>query len=414
MGWLEKLLLFFLCLPLSSSLCSASTTETPIAPASNKENQRLFQAASLASMTSVQPIPSGRRPHIKASVSPRPLTTAALSFNSQQFDQQLQRYLRFLAQAGQPDILIVGSSRALQGIDPIVLQQTLSGRGHPKLKIFNFGINGATAQLVDLLLRQILTPDQLPRLIVWGDGVRAFNSGRIDITYNRAIASQGYQLLEFGIRPTLLTESLPIVQSCAAFSLNLVADKSIHQPKSFTIAPSLEPPSKRPHLCWEALKLLLAPESGARLEALTLAKRQEAVGFQAASEQFNPKQYFQRYPQVQGQYDADYRNFTLDGKQTEAFANVVKFAKTHQIPLVFVNLPLTQTYLDEMRTVNEQQFRAYLQRFARSQALSVYDFSQRWPHQNDYFTDPSHLNRYGAAAVATELGKSLLVPKVRP
>ncbi|MBW4581139.1 MAG: hypothetical protein KME42_16350 [Tildeniella nuda ZEHNDER 1965/U140] len=402
MGWLKKLPFLLLYLPLSSSVCAAIATEIAIAA---PDREHCHPAQSIARNT---------LPDFNATAIPRPLTAATLSFNSEQFDRQLQRYLRFVAQAGPPDILIVGSSRALQGIDPIVLQQTLSSRGYSKLRIFNVGINGATAQLVDLLLRQILTLNQLPRLIVWGDGARAFNSGRIDITYNRAIASQGYQLLGFGIRPTLLTESLPMVQPCAAFSLKLSAYKSTHQPKSFNVVPLLDPALRQPQLCWAALKMLLAPEPLAKPETLPSAELQDTTGFQSVSDQFKPNQYFQRYPQVRGKYDADYRDFTLEGKQTEAFANVVKFAKTRQIPVVFVNLPLTQIYLDETRTVNETQFRVYLQRFARSHALSVHDLSQRWLNQNDYFTDPSHLNRFGAAAVATELGKALVLPRMRP
>jgi len=90
------------------------------------------------------------------------------------------------------------------------------------------------------------------------------------------------------------------------------------------------------------------------------------------------------------------------------------FAKARQIPIVFVNLPLTQIYLDETRSANEQQFRTYLQQFARSQPLTVHDLSQRWLYQNAYFTDPSHLNRHGAAAVANQLGKRLTPPAAQP
>ncbi|MBC7970344.1 MAG: hypothetical protein H7Z11_09490, partial [Verrucomicrobia bacterium] len=60
-----------------------------------------------------------------------------------------------------------------------------------------------------------------------------------------------------------------------------------------------------------------------------------------------------------------------------------------------------------------QQFRTYLQRFARSHGLNVHDLSQRWLNQTLYFTDPSHLNRYGAAAVAAEIGRSLVLPPTR-
>ncbi|NJK28482.1 MAG: hypothetical protein HC925_08550 [Coleofasciculaceae cyanobacterium SM2_3_26] len=47
------------------------------------------------------------------------------SFESDRLDEQLMNYRRYLATHGAPDILIVGSSRALQGIDPAYLQQAL-------------------------------------------------------------------------------------------------------------------------------------------------------------------------------------------------------------------------------------------------------------------------------------------------
>jgi hypothetical protein len=125
------------------------------------------------------------------------------SFDNQIFDEQLRLYLSYVAAFGPPDVLIVGSSRALVGVEPRQLQQALAAQGKRGLRVFNLGVNGGTAQIVDLQLRQILTPDKLPRLILWADGVRAFNSGRVDRTYNSIVASAGYKRLQTGDRPTL-------------------------------------------------------------------------------------------------------------------------------------------------------------------------------------------------------------------
>ena len=76
------------------------------------------------------------------------------------------------------------------------MKRELQALGYGDLDIFNFGVNGSTAQVVDLTLRQVLRPDQLPRLILWADGARAFNSGRLDITYNGIVASDGYRQLD--------------------------------------------------------------------------------------------------------------------------------------------------------------------------------------------------------------------------
>jgi hypothetical protein len=66
-------------------------------------------------------------------------------------------------------------------------------------------------------------------------------------------------------------------------------------------------------------------------------------------------------------------------------------------------MPLTSEYLDPVRTKYERQFQAYLLNFANHSHFIYRDFSQLWPTINDYFSDPSHLNRYGAYEVSKKL-----------
>ena len=129
-----------------------------------------------------------------------------VSFSSDLLDEQLELYLSYVAAVGPPDVLIVGSSRALQGVDPKQLKQSLTETGRPGLKVFNFSVNGATAQVIDFQLRRLLKPEHLPQMIVWADGVRAFNSGRDDRTFNSIVGSEGSKLLAAGVRPKLPSE----------------------------------------------------------------------------------------------------------------------------------------------------------------------------------------------------------------
>ncbi|HEY9906834.1 MAG TPA: hypothetical protein V6D18_04410 [Thermosynechococcaceae cyanobacterium] len=328
------------------------------------------------------------------------------SLKSQQFDQQLQRYLRFLSESGTPDILIVGSSRAAWGIDPIVLQKTLAERGYGDLKIFNFGVNGATAQVVDWLLRNLLTPEQLPRLILWGDGARAFNSGRVDATYANLTTSEGFRSIATGTRPQ---PPLPLKFRLGLFCLEM--------PPSYSASLSsipFTPNQTDRRSCSTRLRLFRRLGLTAQMTPRTIAALHETTGFLAKSEKFDPDTYFQRYPEVPGDYDTDYRNFSLSGAQTIALENVLGYATLHKVPIVFVSLPLTQIYLDPVRSDSEDQFRAFLQQFAAAKRLTVYDLSQRWLDRYDYFVDPSHLNQFGAEAVAREIGKALVLPKSPP
>ena len=335
------------------------------------------------------------------------------SFNSQQLDRQLQRYLAYLEKFGSPDILIVGSSRALQGVDPAALQQGLAQHGYPGLRVYNFGINGATAQVVDWLLQTLLTPEQLPRLIVWADGSRAFNSGRVDQTFNKIIASKGYKSLSSNVPAStdafvlgqICVDMLPVqIPTQQTAQVGLYANNSISVAQS---GRSTNPP------CNQSVKLIVRPGKPPIAAANLSPPSLEDLGFQSIDTRFSPSVYFQRYPKVPGNYDADYRNFSLRGRQAEAFERVVRFANRRQIPLVYANLPLTLIYLDSTRSLNEEQYRNRMGQLADSKRFIFKDLvTQPQLNQNQYFADPSHLNRHGAAAVSMQLSKEL-TPSMR-
>lgn len=350
----------------------------------------------------------GARSSLNSAPASSPATPQFPSFNSQQLDRQYQRYLAYLEKYGSPDILILGSSRALQGVDPIALQQGLAQQGHAGLRVYNFGINGATAQVVDWLLQTLLTPEQLPKLIVWADGSRAFNSGRIDQTFNKIAASKGYKSLTS--RPPIATDAFVLGQVCldmlpVQIPAQQTAQVGLYGNRSDNRGWAGRSPNP---LCNQPVKVVVRPGKQAIPSVSLAAPSLEDLGFQVVETRFIPGVYFQRYPQVPGAYDADYRNFTLDGRQTEAFERVVQFAGRRRMPLVFVNLPLTLTYLDYARSLNEARYRNRMSRLANSKRFAFKDLANQ-PHlsRNQYFADPSHLNRQGAIAVSLQLSKEL-------
>jgi hypothetical protein len=229
---------------------------------------------------------------------------------------------------------------------------------------------------VDLILRQLLSPEQLPRLIIWGDGVRAFNSGREDRTYQAIISSPGYQQLIAGYRPRLPVETIsPLPEGCETGTL-------FDATYEFTN---------------KLLSVLSPPALAIEIKDI------DSQGFLPVSRRFDPKTYYQSYPRVIGLYDGDYANFRLQGSQTEALNRIVNFTRQKQIPLIFVNLPLSQDYLDNVRNRSEDQFRNFMNHQAQAGNLRFIDLGQQWLNQNHYFADPSHLNVYGAMAIANQL-----------
>ena len=341
--------------------------------------------------------------------------------------------------------MIVGSSRALQGVDPKQLKQSLVQRGSPSLKVFNFSVNGATAQVVDFQLRRLLKPDHLPQMIVWADGVRGFNSGRYDRTFNSIVDSEGSKLLAAGVRPKLPSDEPNVIPQCYSFpqpcpnnsfrrgltsvKRPLWGGQDAHPTIKFQSGGTgiLPVADTHPRIKFQSSGTGLLPvaENAARYELKPIAadaatpqaqlipvSRQTTVairqvnqladsidsnGFMPISDRYNPNTYYRQRAYVSGQYDRDYENFNLGGKQATAFNSVVAFTKARKIPLIFVNLPLTDDYLDGTRLRAEQQFRQRMDQLSRQKGFAFRDLSQRWPVATTIFLTP---------ATSTALGRS--------
>ena len=353
------------------------------------------------------------------------------SFRSPQLDEQLLRYQKYLLEHKRPpDILIVGSSRALRGIDPQVLESNLKQAGHGDLRVFNLGINGATMQVVDLIVRRVLAPAQLPKLIIMADGVRALNSGRADLTYDIIASSEGY-------KQAISNNHLVTDQAGSANDSDLV--KNTDQIKvsqattnnlvSMIQAKLVNMSALYPHRETVKEKLLTAintppenlPEISAQANASDPVNNQDNTaidtfenlndftnqGFLPIAAKFEPIQYYQRHPQVSGYYDRDYESFQLLGKQTDALKNLLEYTAKKDINILFVNMPLTYEYLDQVRTAYEKEFIAYMQQLSSQyQHLTFQNLGAAFLQDYDKFSDPSHLNKFGAIAVAENLAIS--------
>ena len=335
---------------------------------------------------------------------------SALNFNIALFNEKLALLdWQITNKQRSPEILIVGSSRALRGLEPKTLEKALTNKGYKDISVFNLGIDGATAKVVNLQITQILTQHQLPRMIIWADGLRAFNSSRSDLTYDEITASVGYKQLQEelkskGVNPNPITNptelstksSNPIAQS---FNI-LFATSSKRQEIRTSLVKKFD---RNTHMLSNS-DALLAATMPSTVTAL------DPKGFVAFDVTFDPNTYFQKFPQVPGDYDLDYRNFETNGSQFEAFANVVDFCRRNNIELLVVNMPLHATYLDQIRSRHEATFNGRMQELALREGFTYLYLSQSILNQADLFSDPSHLNKKGAIAMSQLLVQN---PKIR-
>ncbi|HBE19967.1 MAG TPA: DUF1574 domain-containing protein [Cyanobacteria bacterium UBA11149] len=335
------------------------------------------------------------------------------SFNNPLLDQKLALYQQRIIGQGVPDVLIMGSSRALRGVDPHVLQEELAAQGYTDVDIFNFAVNGATAQIVDLMIRRVLTPEQLPKLIIWADGARAFNSGRVDATYQAIENSEGYQKLNAGTFPN----STVIQSQNQDKNTQLKGSQSLDDwlNQSLTKISSTYP---HRHYLKSSVRDRFVDLIQSRFPQTATPKRKESVaetsidldGFLPLSIRFDPATYYQNHPRVAGAYDGDYQSFELKGQQENALETLLRFAKENNINIVFVNLPLNRDYLDPVRSKYEIQFQQYMRSNPVEKGLIFRNLSNLLLDKPDHFSDPSHLNRYGAYQVSKQLAKDPMIP----
>lgn len=432
--------------PLAKAINKARNAATLAQSAQSKQEWHLVASQWIQAIEALQAIPpdSPRRAFAQKKVTEYlqylgvarqkvATTTSQLpfsSFGNPILDDQLLLYLSYIASVGTPDVLIVGSSRALVGIDPRQLQQALATQGKGTLKIFNFAINGATAQMVDFQLRQLLTRQQLPRLILWADGLRAFNSGRVDRTYSSLVASAGYKRMLAGERPRLPQSQPESTEACDTIPDTSMSSATTHKSNAIANSDYSTIASER----WQLARISFETRSdsvlssGERLlltqvtdspiaQGLTNERNLtgyssfaiDAYGFLSLDSRFDPDIYYQKNPRVVGRYDADYQPFSLQGQQATALNSVKALALQQQIPLVFINLPVTQDYLDSARQSREEKFQQFMQQQI-SPGFVFIDLGRQWLTENKYFTDPSHLNRYGAAAISRQLAVNRKIP----
>ena len=342
------------------------------------------------------------------------ILTAQLSFNNPLLEQKLAQYQLRCLQHGVPDILILGSSRALRGIDPAVLRRASIDRGYKNPQIYNFGINGATAQVVDLILQQLLTPQQLPKLVILADGARAFNSGRVDRTYETIISSDRYRQLARMSGFKKSTSSLLQVQS--SFQNTYQAIDTAIDRRLAKVSPAYH---HRDRLkTWLQTRMPLKTqiiEGSSSISSIdpvaNINDRDiDFDGFLPLELKFDPAIYYQKYTKVTGDSDGDYTNFQLLGSQDLALRQTINFLKDRKIPIVFVNMPLSDIYLDKFRRQHEIGFKQYMQKLMEFHQITFVDMDGVLNQQYDLFSDPSHLNQFGASKVSRYLAQIERIP----
>ena len=88
----------------------------------------------------------------------------------------------------------------------------------------------------------------------------------------------------------------------------------------------------------------------------------------------------------------------------------MEFVRSRGSELVFVNLPLTENYLDPVRMRYERDFQQYMLANSKEWGFVFRNLFDLLIDEPQYFSDPSHLNRYGARSVSQRLAQDPMMP----
>jgi hypothetical protein len=247
-----------------------------------------------------------------------------------------------------------------------------------------------------MILRRSIEPTQLPKLVIWADGARAFNDGRPDRTFNTITTSVGYRQLPGGENSTITTAQPLVIDGYETVDRSL--NKGLAQLfSSYERRDLLKARLQEITPSWQTASNSSSPAVRAAGEQM------DATGFLPISLTFDPNTYYQQYAKVSGDSDGDYTSFTLTGSQDLATRKTIDFLQQRRIPLVFVNIPLSDRYLDKVRQGYEFTFKQYMQGLAQEGHLQFVDLVGSWMQDYGLYSDPSHLNRAGAVQVSTYL-----------
>jgi hypothetical protein len=326
-------------------------------------------------------------------------------YNNEHLNQKLELLQwHITANRRPPEVMVFGSSRALRGIDPTTLERSLQEKDpvYRDVQVFNMGVNGATAQVMNLQLTRIMSPEQLPKMIIVADGARAFNSSRPDLTYQDIASSEGYLKLLTAVSDRFDFEGDDVNE----VKQNLKHSPYLRGAVNAILQSYAQRNQLREALVQEYNQLVPMLNNTNRLIDQSAPSKLEEMddhGFIGVDVVFDPRTYFDSYTRVSGKYDSDYRDMDLYGEQIDSFYALTNFCRRNNIYLVVINMPLHDTYLDQARSAYEEQFNDRMGELAKRWDFTYIDLSKQWRYQPEYFSDPSHLNIHGAVALSRQL-----------
>lgn len=304
-----------------------------------------------------------------------------------------------------PDVLYMGSSRAEDGVDPALIDSTVSAQTGQNVLGCNIAMSGSTFTSDYFAFKRIVEDGYAPKMIVENLFEFNINANAFVDTYAPATYHDTW-LSDLSDTPALWKQysgryaKLALVGFVAGKLIPLYGDrygilKALCQ--GSTIGP-----------CDTALPGVSWNDRGYYTRNPLLGWR--PINDVTLADHLTPAQQQALAGEIQ-MFRSDYlRDFQLIGTDPPYLTKIVQLAAQHHVKVELVVSPLHQMYRDLLTPQQWTAIMAYWQSFAQRHGAGFYDQHLGVGYTNADFNDPHHLSVAGAEKFSAWLAQNVVEP----
>lgn len=280
------------------------------------------------------------------------------------------------------DVLLMGSSRVQCDLSPSLMMNRAGAVYSQTVSILNLGLAGGTPQSNYWLLKNVVSTEKQPKLIIYGTSEYEFNpnGGRIPPSnYSDELAT----LADY-------SQAFPEPSLHIDWQLSFLVGRPWHL---FRYRTTLHD-----------MLLDATSDTGDPTGA------PDPYGFLPLNHEMRPIDVRKLQTVYQGP-GGHLQNYTVVGYLATRFEEFLRLAQSRGIAVVVINMPITKVHESWLSPADYAAYRAYLRATAARYGVPFFDYDDHslWQEPGD-FADTNHMNRVGAKKLSNMVSKDVLLP----
>ena len=288
-----------------------------------------------------------------------------------------------------PDVVYMGDSRALSGFAPSVADAELTPLVGRPVRTLNLSMTGARMNLTYLALKNLITDDKKPSVVVLGISEHAF----LPLPGEDRTLTQRFPLASTILRPDDIEYAEPGLAGKGRFVLR-----------------NLVPLYRDSQLVRNALSIKFNPDDPSHQWYTGESKWEWSPdgSYIPGSGVRNPT-----LDQARAMFYDALQSYTLSAENLRVLEEFIELARDREIEVVLVVMPVSDVYRGWWASpATMAEFRSSVAHVAARHQAPLMDgyASLEGEIPPEYFWDPSHLNLDGATVLTRRLARQYLAP----